>query len=350
MPDLSDLYSKGASVVDKVNQLKQLGLEKANIPGLTSITDGAKGAVMNVVSRFKKQDLAAGTSVKNDGKTPETSRNEQQKYEGTLTYPAEMKYYTKFTFIRYNRTNVLIDAKDLPQVHIILPLPGNMQENFSIGYDSPAMGPLAGMAIESLRGIQSAPSLGEGLKKFWADANLDKVKSAIGQTGYLALRGMLTGITEGFDKNGVIGKSVDIATGLVPNPHLTLIFSNVDLRQHSFRYLFAPNSYKELLTLKEIVRTLKKRMLPTLAGSAGMLLSFPDTVDITFGPTKDQPYKIKRCVLAGLNVNYTPMNSPAMFKTGDPVAVSLEMQFKEIDQYTRDDVANGMSDLGFGGN
>lgn len=352
MADISSIFSAGSSVFEKVNQLKSLNLDKANIPGVSSLVDKARGAVMSVVSKFTKQDLqsTAGSAPKQDGQTPEQARDEQQKYQGTLTYPSEMKYYTRFSFKAYKRANVLIDAHDLPQVHVVLPLPANMQENFTIGYESPAMGPLMGMAVDVLRGIQTAPSFSAGLKKAWDDANLDKVKSAIGQAGYLALRGMLTGVTEVFDKNGVVVRTGDIATGLVPNPHLTLIFSNVELRQHQFTYLFAPNSYKELLTLKEIIRTLKKRMLPTLVGSAGMLLSFPDTVDISFGPTVDQPYKIKRCVMTYFNVNYTPMNNPAMFKTGDPVAVGIEMHFKEIQQYTRDDVAKGDSDLGFGNN
>lgn len=337
MPDIRELFSTGSTIASKVQQIAASKLETANIPGLSKALSDAQNGVLTVTSRFRKQDLVSSNSPRQDGRTPESARDEIISHKSTLYYPAEMKYFTKFSFKKYSRANVAIDHHDLPDITIVLPYPANMQENFEMGYDSPAMGPLYGMAMESFRQMQGAESIGAGVKKFFADTNMDSLRSALGQAGYLGLRGAITGITESFDK-GKTAQATDIVTGMVPNPHLTLIFSNVALRQHQFRYLFAPNSEKELQTLKEIIRTLKKRMLPTLAGTSGMLLTFPDTVDIEFGPDKNVPYTIKRCVLASLNINYAPMNSPAMFKTGDPVAVSIDMSFKEIEQYTRKDV------------
>lgn len=342
MPDVRDLFSKGSSIADKVSQLASDKLAAANIPGLSKALASAQNAVLNVTSSFRKQDLVSGSSPRQDGRTPESARNEIISHKGTLYYPAEMKYFTKFSFKKYSRANVAIEHHDLPDVTIVLPYPANMQENFEMGYDTPAMGPLYGMALESFRQMQGADSIGAGVKKFFSDTSMDSIRSALGQAGYLGLRGAITGVTEAFDK-GKTAQSIDIVTGMIPNPHLTLIFSNVALRQHQFRYMFAPNSDKELQTLKEIIRTLKKRMLPSLAGTSGMLLTFPDTVDIEFGPNKNIPYTIKRCVLATLNINYAPMNSPAMFKTGDPVAVSIDMSFKELEQYTRQDVVGAES-------
>jgi hypothetical protein len=127
-----------------------------------------------------------------------------------------------------------------------------------------------------------------------------------------------------------------IALGVAPNPHLAVLFSNIGLRTHSFSYRFAPTSASELQTLKKIIQHLKTRMLPGMDTS--MLFTFPDVCDIEFGPNKDKPYKIKRCVMESINVNYTPMGSPAFFKTGDPVMVDIQMSFKETSVFTRVDL------------
>lgn len=343
---LSDLFSAKASIAEKMNVLTSAKLVATSIPGVSDIsTNAKKSATMSVVSKFKKQDLDTVQGKSTAGQTPEQARADQTQYNGALTYPSHLKYYARFSFKAYKRASVGIDAIELPQVEIVLPIPANLQESFSIGYDSPALGPFLGPGSEftanALREMQAPGSILNTVGNLAGMATLDGIISAIGQSGYVGVRGAASGIVH----SNVLA-SIDKVTGLVPNPHLSLIFNNVNLRQHNFHYMFAPNSKRELQTLKEIIRTMKKRMLPGLTINTKMLMTFPDTVDITFGPEDNQPYKIKQCVLAQFNVNYAPMGTPAFFKTGDPVAVSIDMTFQETEQFTRSDLDRKNEGLG----
>ena len=140
---------------------------------------------------------------------------------------------------------------------------------------------------------------------------------------------------------GATGSAVaQIASGTAPNPNLAVLFKNIGLRDHSFSYRFAPHSEQELKTLKEIIKQLKIRMLPGFVSAADALYTFPDMCDISFTPGAVESFKIKRCVLTNLSVNYAP-NGPAFFKTGDPVVVEISMQFKEMSPVTRRDFGEG---------
>ena len=80
-------------------------------------------------------------------------------------------------------------------------------------------------------------------------------------------------------------------------------------------------------------------MLPRVSENT-MLFSYPSTCDISFhnGDNKEVPYKIKRCVMKSLTVNYAPNGTPAFFKSGDPVMVEVSMSFMEMSPFTANDV------------
>ena len=89
-------------------------------------------------------------------------------------------------------------------------------------------------------------------------------------------------------------------------------------------------------------------MLPGTArsgeSSTGPLFSFPDVVDISFGPEKDTPYFIQRSVLESMTVNYAPNGTPAFFKDGSPTDIEIGLNFKEIRVVTRNDYKDQRQD------
>ena len=305
--------------------------------GLGAISDGAKSLASKATLTYKTVFDSKGLSKpatslgKNDSPTPQDKRN-SNKFVGGFVYPATVKYYTVFSFKAYQRVTVDDVPISKSSVSIVLPIPSNLAESFGVNYVTPALGPIVNAATDSvINKAREFQSDGIGSLAFGYDDAAKLVTnsgSAVVAVGAIKLAG-LAGVTA----ENVVKK----ATGVVPNPGLAVLFSDIGLREHTFSYKFAPNSIEELRTLKRVIKELKKRMLPGLTQGSDMLFTFPDTCNIEFGPNKNLPFKIKECVMKSMSVNYAP-NGPAFFNTGDAVMVELSMTFMEIRPYTRRDV------------
>jgi hypothetical protein len=325
MSGLDSLYSTASSISQKVSALNVSSIVQAGIGNISTAMAAASSqlASLNILSKFQSKDLPKSLSAK-DTKTPSEAMAAKSTFGGALTFPSEMKYFTKFSFFEYDKKIVTSAPKDLPTQVVILPMPNNLQESFAVQYETPALGPIVGAAADSL--IKAVR------EKSVAEFTPDDFSGAVITAG---AAGSLNALKKLSPTAGAIGS---MAFGIAPNPHLAVLFSDIGLRTHSFSYKFAPTSRKELDTLKNIITQLKIRMLPGMEDGGTMLFTFPDVCDIEFGPEKGKPYNIKRCVMDNLSVNYTPMGSPAFFKTGDPVMVEINMSFKEMSVYTRSDL------------
>jgi len=324
MPSAIDsIYSAGSSIADKV---KSIDLRESVNAGVNKFSDAVQANFpsLSIKSLFSSGDLPANKQG-SGGQSPSEAKSEKQVFAGALAFPSAMKYYTKFTFYEYDKKVINQGPKNQPTVTIILPMPNDLHESFAVEYETPALGPILGAGSDSLiSAIRGNSSDVQTPKNEAMDVFSSAVQAAVG--------GGLKKLAP--DSNLV--KLGSMALGKAPNPHLAVLFSNIGLRTHSFSYKFAPTSASELQTLKKIIQHLKTRMLPGMETT--MLFTFPDVCDIEFGPNKDKPYKIKRCVMESINVNYTPMGSPAFFKTGDPVMVAIQMSFKETSVFTRVDL------------
>ena len=331
MPYL-DLYAVKDSIGAKVSSLNIAQSINAGVDKFSTALQEASGKVpgLKVLSQFISKDLPKGSVAQGGGGiSPAEAKKSGAVFAGALSFPSAMKYYTKFTFKEYDKKVVNQAAVDQPTVVIILPRPNDMHESCGVTYAEPALGPVLGTAANSvvtaMRGdTKGIASLVEG-----------GLMGALGTAVDAGIAGTLNGLKKGgFETTAALGS---MGLGVAPNPNIAVLFENIGLREHSFSYKFAPTSRAELQNLKNIIRHLKRRMLPGM--DTQMLFTFPDVCDIEFGPDPETPYKIKRCVMTSLNVNYTPMGSPAFFKeTGDPVMVEIQMVFKETSPYTRLDV------------
>ena len=356
----SDLVNSGFS------QLKDLG-SKVNLDsaknlisgGVSKLSDAAKGLLgtkvpsFNLPTSFPKSPDFGPRSVAPPAQgsadmhrrserayatSPEASRKMFKQPAGAAyVYPANQKYYTLFTFNQYERILPNEAPKEKTSISIVLPMPPDLREEFGINYTEPSLGVFGSVADSTIKGVRSSLSSNpysgaiEGIDKTLAG-------SIVGVAG----AGMIKGLEKvGGETTGAIAR---MATGLTPNPYLAVVFKDVSLRSHTFQYRFAPRSLEELQTLKKIIYELKKRILPGMTKGSDVLFTFPDTCDIKFGPTENLPYKIKKCVMTSMTVNYSP-NGPAFFKTGDPVIVDIQMTFREMSAFTRLDLGEEREDV-----
>lgn len=331
MSGLDSLYGAAQSIGQKVESLNITNTINAGIGQLSSALQQAAGSLpsLNILSKFEMKDLPKAPALPG-GLTPTQARDSKTTFGGALTFPSEMKYFTKFAFYEYDKKIVNEAGKDKPTKTIIFPMPNDMHETFGVEYETPSLGPIGGaVANAAITAIRSGS----------VSAGVDALTKgdAMGTAAQAGVAGGLNMLKKG---SPTVAAAAEMGLGVAPNPNIAVLFSNIGLRTHSFSYKFAPTSAKELATLKAIITELKKRMLPGMSNEGTMLFSFPDVCDIEFGPTKNKPYKIKRCVMESLTVNYTPMGSPAFFKTGDPVMVEIQMSFKEMSPFTREDVGD----------
>lgn len=333
MPSIDSLYSQASDIGAKISsQLTSSNVKDAVGKFSDAVQSKAKTASLQIKSMFETKDLAkqkAAASAK-DSKSPQQAKQNVNKFAGALMFPSDMKYFTKFSFIVYDKRIVNVGAKDLPSKVIILPMPNNLKETFGVSYDTPALGPVVGAAANSIANAIRTGSPGSLVSDSVSDAAKTGVTAGVAG-GLNALKSM-------GGKGETVAAIGSQALGVAPNPNLAVLFSNIGLREHSFSYKFAPTSLKEVNTLKEIIYELKRRMLPGMVNDGSMLFSFPDVCDIEFGPDKTKPYTILRCVMTSLDINYTPMGSPAFFKDGDSVMVEISMSFKEVKPFTREDI------------
>jgi hypothetical protein len=330
MSDVNVAYSQNTSLSAKAFVENVADKIKSGVGNISEAAKSAAGTASAKVKSFFTPNDVKGSAKGAQSAPPQKAMTKRPL--GPLEYPAQMKYYTLFSFKEYKRGVALGKSVDINTAQIILPIPSNLTEAFGVDYDTPALGPIIGsLAGTVLAGQQQAENRQPGQEKT-VGGMVTAGAGAVVQSGIKAASEKL--VPGSGEKAGAL---VNIAAGTAPNPHLATVFRNVGLREHSFSYRLAPNSAEELAKVKEIIRQLKLCMLPGMTAGADVLFTFPNVCDISFAAGTMESYKIKRCVLKNLNVNYAP-NGPAFFKSGDPVIVEIAMSFMEMSVFTRDDV------------
>jgi hypothetical protein len=142
--------------------------------------------------------------------------------------------------------------------------------------------------------------------------------------------------------------------GAVKNPQLEMIYTSPEFRNFSFEFMFYPRSEKEAKEVQDIIQRLRFHQAPEiLAGSAGYFMVPPSEFDIEFrynGHINPNIPKISTCVLTSVNVDYAPNgfrtyevpneHKPKMGSTGMPVAMRVNLTFRELEIMTKRNYAN----------
>jgi len=228
---------------------------------------------------------------------------------------------------------------------IALYMPDTLNYSHSQTYDQLSLG---GEMLGKVAGAaQSAAD--EYNKGGGKDAMSSVLKSAgltAGQAGAQVL-GKLTGS----EQSAQIGFTA--ATGKVQNPMLEMIYKSPNFRSFSFDFMFYPRDEQEALEVQRIIERLRFHQAPELVKDAQGFLVPPSEFDIKFyyaGAQNPNIPPIATCVLTTIDVNYAPNgfsayevpgeNSPALGRTGMPVAIQLTLQFQETTYLTKEDYRN----------
>jgi hypothetical protein len=326
-------FAAGAALANKVGSIVSQTQQSYNKTQFGDVAGAASAAGYKPITKFKNNDFGNSPSAL-AAQVSKDALNRKDELQ-VLTYPQDIgKYFIKFSFVSYHKEAALKVATDEPTVVVVFPIPSSLNENFSVTYNDAKLGPVIGTAFAgATKGMEGTIGLGGQVGGAITGA-FGAVGNSLTESAYVLARDNL--IT-----NETLKANVDKATGLVPNPHLAAIFQDLTLRTHSFTFRFSPKNQQESDLLKKIIKTIKRRMLPgtglSAEASTGPLFSFPDVVNISFGPKDIEPYKIQKSVLESMTVNYAPNGTPAFFKDGSPTDIEIGLNFKEIRVVTRND-------------
>ena len=186
------------------------------------------------------------------------------------------------------------------------------------------------------------------------DAKTDAQKSAASQGSKIAsfmAKNIVGNVAPG------IGKALSAARGTAINPQATLSFEGVNLRNFQLDWTLYPESKEEAATIKKIIRSIKRNILPeiqpidggVIEGGLGVgtvggtslnraFLKYPAVVSINLlGIDESHFLRFKPCMVDSFNVDYGASGEIIIAEGGVPQGVKLSMGFKELEIQTAED-------------
>lgn len=155
---------------------------------------------------------------------------------------------------------------------------------------------------------------------------------------------------------GGMGQQMFAASyGVVQNPMLDVIYSSPQFRTFNFEFMFYPKSEKEAEELLKVINRLQFHQAPEIKKEYnGFFLVPPSEFDIKFyynGAENPNIQKMSTCVLESINIDYAPngytayevpgQTKPTFGGTGMPVAIRMNLQFKELEVLTKQNFEKG---------
>lgn len=240
---------------------------------------------------------------------------------------------TRLRFVKYDRFNPVDMAAETSTATINLPLPVNVPENYSIlttAHDMKAAGMInnsnAERAINANAGVDWSDL--EAVAKLGISGATNAIRSgAFNATSALAGIGSMMGD----DRQ----RTISAFTGIVQNPHTTVLFEGVSLRSINLEWRFSPRSEEETEALKSIYDTIKLRIHPEEL-ALGYALNYPDLVYVEFTGKAEKYFpKFQKAMIN--NITITPDSSGGMplYKSGAPVSYNFQISATETSIVTR---------------
>ena len=257
--------------------------------------------------------------------------------EFPTTLTSEAASYVYLHFQIYNRGAPESGGSFSPGDKIFLPIPENLSTGFNMRFeerDTGALGDLANSdavrnAIKSYNDVGSVKEAVAGIK-------VNEAQDAIKAIAQRSVFAGLNSVSETF------GGLVSQGAGVVNNPLPTAFFKGMDLRSFTWTWKLVPKSSEDAGAIKNILKTLRKNVLPEQISGDTTYLKYPNMVlpnvlEAGGAANLDLYGKFKKSSVKELLINYTAEGTSAYFVDGHPVAINLQITFQEIEAYTKED-------------
>lgn len=285
------------------------------------------------ISRSDLFSLRSGGEIAFDPQTVIPNSQDNSRYTETTVYPADLTqqdYRITFEFMEYKRPKLSESANTEIRFSVSLPIPNTLLETYGVAYNEGKYGATLGNIIADVdRGGRDSISAGTAVGVGRGALQNSAANIVVGSLGSVV----------GVEAESVSGVT-DQIFGSIVNPHLSLFFAGVSMRDHQFSWAFAPRNSKDAKNLKEIYYRIKRSALPTFTPDASnSTLEYPMMVKVRiFTKGGKELYPFKMCVIPAINMNYASSGVPAFHADGAPVLQQLSISLKEIEYFTSDDI------------
>jgi hypothetical protein len=358
-------------------------------PGIASAIPGVGGILAAPPGQGNIFDPGLGDIANLDFK----SNNEKDifKDEGLLLYPIdilkEQQDTLQITMYRYKAPlegvfSGKLDSKTIfPNglqrnsalkeriATTVLPIPSGIQDNNAISWGDDSMNSQTAAAaafVSKNKGLVSGQqaTVGAGAGVLGGLGINGVPTQNINNLALLAQSGALNSPLLGASLISLILKNAQIelppetilarGAGIVPNSNMELLFQGPSLRSFGFTWRMSPRSAPEARNVKRIIRFFKQGSAPRKvnsqsgAGAASFFLGTPNVFKLSYKTGNEEISglnKFKICALVNMSVVYAPDGTWAAYDKGQPVSLTMSLNFQEIEPVYESDYQEGVSDL-----
>ena len=245
------------------------------------------------------------------------------------------QFFTMIEFAKYFRPTPSSSVTQSTAMTVRLPLPNNLTDQYGVEVNSTTLDLLGNLPT-----TMDMPTGGDLLAAGQSIQN--KVDEQYNAGGVMGIMKNVTGgalaLTPGISDMGV-SKLFQSNLGIVRNPHITTLFEGVKLKSFTFTWKLSPKSPEEAAEMKQMVTLIKGYMHPMLKGPGGFALEYPYLAKVNFntGDSNTLMPNVNWSFLSALEIDSTTAGIPAFYRDGQPVTITLGMQFVEINIRTRED-------------
>ena len=244
--------------------------------------------------------------------------------------------------------------------YVELPAPQEVNDSNSVTWGEDTLNALELAALNVARGAMEAnPDNAVAAAQLAVQALQTGVDfgDTLGGEVSSAVRAAISGAAVGALGGNVSAQSVIArSTGQILNSNTELLFQGVNLRSFPFSITFTPRDPNEADVVKAIIRSFKQSMAAKASefngsSATGLFLKSPDVFSLRYRRDgDDHPFlnAFKLCALTAMSVNYTNAGTYASYDDGTPVAIRLNMTFKEINPIYNEDYLQPEAGAGVG--
>ena len=237
---------------------------------------------------------------------------------------------------------------------VLLQIPANIQDGNSTSYGDSKMNTIVGAAVGGAEGFmkgvgdalgtepqKGGPSRLEAAR----DKSAEVLNRTIGATGVggdelrkLINKKLASSVVNTFGGNVTVNQLLARESGQIFNPNMELLFNGPTLRNFRFSFKMMPRSRDEAEQIRLIIRTFKMNMAPKVTSTSNqgtaLFLDTPSVFELRYkSGRRNHPFlhKFKQCFLTDIAVNYTAEGVYATYENKEPIAMIMDLTFKELE-------------------
>ena len=214
------------------------------------------------------------------------------------------------------------------------------------------MNTIVGAAVGGAEGFMTGvgdalknPPEGKSALEAARDKSAEVLNRTIGATGVggdelrkLINKKLASSVVNTFGGNVTVNQLLARESGQIFNPNMELLFNGPTLRNFRFSFKMMPRSRDEAEQIKLIIRTFKMNMAPKVTSTSNqgtaLFLDTPSVFELRYkSGRRNHPFlhKFKQCFLTDIAVNYTAEGVYATYENKEPIAMIMDLTFKELE-------------------